>query len=120
MSTHEIVGIDVAARQLVAVVEEIMLAAAYENTVAGRGALGESTVLQLAGRCGSCSPPPGCAGAAGRQAECVEQDRLAGPSLAGQDAHRAKGKIEPVDKNEPEQLCAEDIMAAVSNTVVNG
>jgi transposase len=39
MSSHEIVGIDVAARKLVAVGEEVALAAAYDNTPAGRGAL---------------------------------------------------------------------------------
>jgi transposase len=39
MSSHEIVGIDVAARQLVAVGEAVALAAAYDNTPAGRGAL---------------------------------------------------------------------------------
>jgi transposase len=39
MSSHEIVGIDVAARKLVAVGEAVCLAAAYENTAAGRGAL---------------------------------------------------------------------------------
>jgi transposase len=39
MSSHEIVGIDVAARKLVAVGEAACLAAAYDNTAAGRGAL---------------------------------------------------------------------------------
>jgi len=39
MSSHEIVGIDVAARKLVAVGETVALAAAYENTPAGRRAL---------------------------------------------------------------------------------
>jgi transposase len=39
MSSHEIVGIDVAARKLVAVGEAVCLAAAYDNTAAGRGAL---------------------------------------------------------------------------------
>jgi transposase len=39
MSSHEIVGIDVAARQLVAVGKTVALAAAYENTPAGRSAL---------------------------------------------------------------------------------
>jgi transposase len=36
MSSHEIVGIDVAARQLVAVGERVALAAAYDNTPTGR------------------------------------------------------------------------------------
>jgi transposase len=39
MSSHEIVGIDVAARKLAAVGEEVALAAAYDNTPTGRGAL---------------------------------------------------------------------------------
>jgi transposase len=39
MSSHEIVGIDVAARKLVAVGERVALAAAYDNTPAGRGQL---------------------------------------------------------------------------------
>jgi transposase len=39
MSSHEIVGIDVAARKLVAIGERVVLAAAYENTPAGRGRL---------------------------------------------------------------------------------
>src|SRR5215472_9817549 len=39
MSSDEIVGIDVAARRLVASGERVVLAAAYENTPAGRGRL---------------------------------------------------------------------------------
>ena len=39
MSSHEIVGIDVAARRLVASGERVVLAAAYDNTPAGRGSL---------------------------------------------------------------------------------
>lgn len=39
MSSHEIVGIDVAARKLVASGERVALAAAYENTPAGRSSL---------------------------------------------------------------------------------
>ncbi len=39
MSSHEIVGIDVVARKLVAVGEAVALAAAYDNTAAARGAL---------------------------------------------------------------------------------
>src|SRR5580658_4136356 len=39
MSSHEIVGIDVAAKTLVAVGEEVVLLASYENTADGRAAL---------------------------------------------------------------------------------
>ena len=39
MSSHQIVGIDVAARKLVAVGEAVALAAAYDNTAAGRSEL---------------------------------------------------------------------------------
>jgi transposase len=39
MSSHEIVGIDVAARKLVAIGERVVLAAAYENTPAGHSRL---------------------------------------------------------------------------------
>ena len=39
MSSDEIVGIDVAARRLVASGERVVLAAAYENISAGRGSL---------------------------------------------------------------------------------
>jgi len=39
MSSHEIVGIDVAARTLAVIGEEVALLAEYENTAAGRGAL---------------------------------------------------------------------------------
>jgi transposase len=39
MSSHEIVGIDVAARKLVVIGERLALAAEYENTVAGRSQL---------------------------------------------------------------------------------
>lgn len=39
MSSHEIIGIDVAARKLVALGERVALAAAYENTPAGRSRL---------------------------------------------------------------------------------
>jgi transposase len=39
MSSHEIVGIDVAARKLVATGERVVLAAAYENTPTGRSRL---------------------------------------------------------------------------------
>ncbi len=39
MSSHEIVGVDVAARKLVAIGERVALAAAYDNTPAGRSRL---------------------------------------------------------------------------------
>lgn len=39
MSSHEIVGIDVAARKLVASGERVVLAAVYDNTPAGRSHL---------------------------------------------------------------------------------
>ena len=39
MSSHEIVGIDVAARKLVVIGERLALAAEYENTAAGRSRL---------------------------------------------------------------------------------
>ena len=56
MSSHEIVGIDVAARKLVAIGALAVLAGGYENTPAGRSRLIKAFVSQPAsgaGRAGS-------------------------------------------------------------------
>ena len=58
MSSHEIVGIDVAARKLVVIGERLALAE-YENTAAGRSKL-VNALSGARGRCGSCWKRPGC------------------------------------------------------------